>query len=100
MKDFLSVELLNRIKKTIYFNKMNYSDIYLIIKMKICSVKEKFKNRGINIHIGNKVIDKIVNETRYLEFGARKVDCVIEEIIDNYVIDEILKDKKDIYVNC
>ena len=41
----------------------------------------------------------MINLTRYLEFGARKVDQVIEEKIDDYVIDSILDGKKEVYVN-
>ena len=36
--------------------------------------------------------------TRYTEFGARKVDSVIEEVVDNYIIDNVLSGKKEIYI--
>ena len=33
-----------------------------------------------------------------MEFGARKIDQVIEDRINNYVIDNILEGKTDIHV--
>ena len=41
----------------------------------------------------------MVNLTRYLEFGARKIDQVVEDKIDDYVIDSILEGKTEVYVN-
>jgi ATP-dependent Clp protease ATP-binding subunit ClpA len=99
LKEFIPLELLNRLKKVIYFNKMEYYDIYSIIKRKIGCVKEKFANKNIKIHISNSVIDKLVKLTRYEEFGARKIDQVIEDEIDNYVIDNILEGNKEIIIN-
>lgn len=99
LKEFIPIELLNRLKNVVYFNKMNYSNIYCIIKRKIHCVKEKFSNRDIRIHISNSVVDKLVKLTRYEEFGARKIDQVIENEIDSYVIDNILIGNKEITIN-
>lgn len=99
LKEFVSLELLNRIKKIVYFDKLKYNDIYSIIKRKINSVKEKFASKDIKIHISNCVIDKLVKLTRYEEFGARKISQVIEDEIDNYVIDNILAGNKEIIIN-
>ena len=98
LKDILSLELLNRIQKVIYFNKLNVSDIKLIIKNKINCVRNRFKEKNIIVHISDSVINDIINLSRYLEFGARKIDQVIEDKIDDYVIDSILEGKKEIYV--
>ena len=99
LKEVLSLELLNRIQKVIYFRKLNDSDIKSIIKNKTDVVKKKFKERNIMVHISDSVIRDMIYATRYLEFGARKVDQVIEDKIDDYVIDNILEGKTDIYVN-
>lgn len=99
LKEVLSLELLNRIQKVIYFKKLSANDIKTIIKNKLDLVKKKFKERNIKVHISEKVIEEMINLTRYLEFGARKVDQVIEEKIDDYVIDSILDGKKEVYVN-
>lgn len=99
LKEFLSLELLNRIQKTIYFRKLDEANIRSIIKNKLDDVKKKFKERNIKVHISESIIDKMIQNTRYLEFGARKIDQVIEDEIDDYVIDHILSGKTEIYVN-
>lgn len=99
LKEFIPLELLNRLKKVIYFNKMEFDDIYCIIKRKIVSVKKKFSTKNIKLHICNSTIERLVGLTRYEEFGARKIDQVIEDEIDNYVIDNILLGNKEITIN-
>lgn len=99
LKEFLSLELLNRIQKTIYFRKLDEANIRSIIKNKLDDVKKKFKERNIKVHISESIIDKMIQNTRYLEFGARKIDQAIEDEIDDYVIDHILSGKTEIYVN-
>ncbi len=99
LKDFLSLELLNRIQKVIYFNKLDDVSIKNIIKYKLDIVRNKFKEKNIKIHINDTIINKIIELSRYKEFGARRIDQVIEEKIDDYVIDSILDGKKEIYVN-
>ncbi len=99
LKEFLSLELLNRIQKTIYFRKLDENNIRSIIKIKLDYVKKRFRERNIKVHISEGIIDKMIQNTRYLEFGARKIDQVIEDEIDDYVIDHILSGKTEIYVN-
>ena len=99
LKEFLSLELLNRIQKVIYFNKLNEENITVIIKNKLNNIKKIFKDRKIKVHISENIINEIVNLTRYNEFGARKIDQVLEDKINNYIIDNILDGKNVVYVN-
>ena len=98
IKDFMSIELLNRIQKVIYFNKMNYNDINSIVKMRLKYIKKAYKDKNINIHISESIIKKIIDESRYKEFGARKIDYIIEKNIDNIVINSFLNGKKEITI--
>ena len=98
VKEFLSIELLNRIQNVIYFNKMNYNSIYTIVKKKIRDVKKHFREKGINVHINNGIIEKIINDSKYLEYGVRKVDKAIEDNINNIIIDNILDGHNEIFV--
>lgn len=99
LKEFLSVELLNRIQKVIYFKYLKEEDISTIIKNKLEEVKKKFKEKNIKVHLKESMIKEIVTLTRYLEFGARKIDRIIEEKVDDYIIDSILEGKKEVYVS-
>lgn len=99
LKEVLSLELLNRIQKVIYFRKLGKNDIRAIMKNQLEEVKRKFKERNIKVHIGDHKIEEMIEDTRYLEFGARKIHQVIEDKIDDYVIDSILEGKTEVYVN-
>lgn len=99
LKEILSLELINRIQKVIYFRKLEKQDIRTIIKNKLEIVKKKFQERNIKVHIQEDLIHQLINLSRYSEFGARKLDQVIEDKIDDYVIDSILDGKTEIYVN-
>ena len=99
LKEFLSLELLNRIQKVVYFKKLDSNDIKQIIKIKLDYIKKKFKERNIKVHISDSIIDDMVVLTRYPEFGARKIDQVLEDKVDDTIIDSILEGKTNIYVN-
>ncbi|MDD6224474.1 MAG: ATP-dependent Clp protease ATP-binding subunit [bacterium] len=96
LKEFLSLELLNRIDNVIEFNRMDFNSICKIVKDKLKVVKQKFKERGITLHFSDQVLKDIVQLCEFSEFGARRVDKIMEEKIDNYVIDHILIGKNDI----
>lgn len=99
LKEFLSVELLNRIQKVIYFKYLKEEDISTIIKNKLEEVKKKFKEKSIKVHLKENMIKEIITLARYPEFGARKIDRIIEEKVDDYIIDSILEGKKEVYVS-
>jgi len=95
----LSVEFVNRIEKVLIFNKLDKNNIEKIINKKISEIKNKFKENDISIKIKKDVIDKIIKECNYEVYGARKVNKIIEEYVDNIVIDNILMGKKNICIN-
>lgn len=99
LKEQFSLPFINRIDNIIYFNNLNINDIKLLITKKINSLKDKYKKKGITIKIGKNVIDEIVNLSNFNEFGARKIDKIIKDKIENKVIDKIINDKKNITIN-
>ena len=58
--------------------------------------KREYKKKNINVKINNKVINEIVNLSNYKEYGARKLDKIIKDKVDNYIIDEIIEGKVSI----
>lgn len=98
LKEFLSPEIMNRIDEVIIFNSLSRENIKQIIMKKIKDVKEKFKKEGITIHISNKVIDEIMKETKYEEYGARKIDKVIKNKLDDIIIDELISGNKNLNI--
>ena len=98
LKEFLSTELLNRIDTVIEFDRMTNDLIYEIVKEKIQTVKSKFKEKNIKLHFSEQVLENIVKLSEYEEFGARRIDKIIEDKVDTYIIDHILLGKNEITV--
>lgn len=90
VKEFLSPEVMNRIDDIVLFNKLTETNIREIVINKIKIVKEKYKNKGIKININNKVVDEIVKECNFDEYGARKIDKIIDSKLDNLIMDSLL----------
>ena len=98
LKEFLSVEFLNRIDKVCMFNKLSKNIIKNIIDNKLTQVKKQYKNKGYSIKISGDIEDLILEKCKYNEYGARKIDKVIEEEIESKIIDEIVENKRIISV--
>lgn len=98
LKEFLSVEFLNRIDEILIFEQLTEDVIRKILDKKIKEVKNKFLEKGITLKIRKKVIDEIVELSNYKEYGARKLDKILESKVDSLVIDEILMGKKEVVI--
>ncbi|MEI3499688.1 MAG: ATP-dependent Clp protease ATP-binding subunit [Bacilli bacterium] len=96
LKDNFSIPFVNRIDNIITFNYLKEDDIHTLISKKINTIKEKYKKKNITVKINNKVINEIVNLSNYKEYGARKLDKIIKDKVDNYIIDEIIEGKVSI----
>lgn len=91
LRDFFSIEFLNRIDKICIFNSMNDRDIKKIV----CSELEKIKSKYSNLDITfseDKILD-LVEKTNYLEYGARRVKKVIEDEVESRLVNYILEGK-------
>ncbi|MBE6149188.1 MAG: ATP-dependent Clp protease ATP-binding subunit [Firmicutes bacterium] len=97
LKEEFSIPFINRIDNIINFNYLNEDIIKEIIEEKIKIIKTKYKN--INIKINSTIIDEIIKLSNYREFGARKIDKIISDKIENIIIDEIINNKKRITIN-
>ena len=79
-------------------NKLNENIIRKLIKEKINNLVDKYYKKGIKIKIDNNVIDEILKLTNYEEFGARKIDKIINDKLETSIIDMIIDSKKDINI--
>ena len=97
LKNELSVSFINRIDDIIIFNNLSEEIISKIIKNKINNIKNKYKDK-IKVLISNKVINDIVTESNYNIFGARRIDKIISNKIENNIIDAIIENKAEIKI--
>lgn len=96
LKRNLSPEFVNRIYKFIVFNKLGKKDIEKIVNSHIKILKKRFTN--IEIKIDNHVIDEVAELTNYRDFGARKIDKIIEDKIEGIIIESIMKGDKEVMI--
>ncbi|MFA5409987.1 MAG: ATP-dependent Clp protease ATP-binding subunit, partial [Bacilli bacterium] len=96
LKRHLSPEFVNRIYKVIIFNQLNKKNITKIIANSISLLKQRFNS--VKIVIDKNVIEEIVDLSNYKDFGARKIDKIIEDKIEGIVIDGIMRGDKEIVV--
>ncbi len=98
LKDSFSIPFINRIDNVVIFNHLKEEDIRLLINNKLKKLKAKYKRKNIEIKINNKVIKEIIALSHYEEFGARKLDKIIKEKIENIVIENVINDNKNISI--
>ena len=97
LKENFSIPFINRIDNILIFDKLKKEDIKKLINDKLIEIKRKYLN-NINLKIDDKVIESIIEESNYEEFGARKIDKIIKDKIENQIIDEIINKKEEIYI--
>lgn len=93
------VEFLNRINKVIHFNKLDDLSISKIVDNKLKVLKDSYKKTGVSVKISRKVLNDIKSLCNYDEFGARRVDMVIDSNVESFVVDEIMNGSFNISVS-
>ena len=94
----LSTAFVNRINKVLYFNNIDEENIKKIIKNKIKEMRKKYQKYNIRINVGKNIINEIMKDIDYYQYGARKINKVLEDKIDNMVINGIINNKKIIKI--
>ena len=98
LKESFSLPFINRLDNVVIFNRLTKENIKDIIKNALNKLEEKYQNKKIKITINKKVIDEIIEKCDYNEFGARKIDKIIKNEIDNLIIEEVLKGNNNISI--
>lgn len=97
LKNSFSPEFINRIYKCIVFNRLCKKDIVKIISRHLKLLETRFSN--IEIKIDNHVIEELVELSNFKDFGARKIEKIIEDKIESVIIDKIMQGEKEVIIN-
>ena len=89
LKEKFSTSLINRIDNIIIFNKLTKDNIRKIIINKLNKLQEKYKDFTYN----KELIEEIIKESNYNEYGARRINRIIESKLENIIIDRIINNK-------
>ena len=98
LKEYFNVPFINRIDSIFEFNYLSHDDMKEIVKLKINKLKAKYKRKSIIVKIKNEIIEEIINLSNYKEFGARKIDKIIKNEIENIIINHVLNNEREIYI--
>lgn len=97
LKEHFNISFINRIDNIIEFNELKKQDISKIVNQELENLINKFPK--IKIKINNNIIEEIIKESNYKEFGARKIKKIIQNKIENIIIDNIINDTNEININ-
>ncbi len=97
LKENFSVPFINRIDNIVVFNSLTKDNIIYLINKKINDIKNKYKDK-IKISINKNVVNEVLEECNYNEFGARKIDKIIKDNLENIIINSIIDEKKNVNI--
>jgi len=93
LKQSFKPEFLNRVDDIIVFNALKPKDIAKIVDIQLEEVKEKLKNRDINIVIDEKARKYIAENGFDPDYGARPIRRLIQKTILDKLADKIISGK-------
>ena len=97
IKETFNIALLNRIDNIIMLNDLNKNNINKIINNQIKKLKNKYQEHPINI--SKNTINEIIEESKYSIYGARKIEKIIKNKIENIIIDNIIENNEIINID-
>ena len=86
LKQKFSPSLINRIDNIITFNNLTKEDITTIITGRLTKLKNKYPT----LEYKEQLVEAIITESEYQEYGARKIDKIIDSKLESIIIDKIL----------
>lgn len=93
-KDTFSPEFINRIDGVVVFKTFSKDHIKFILKSHIKSLVLKLKKKGIKLVIGDDIVNRLSDLAFAEKMGARPVNRLIRNKIENILSKKILKKKK------
>jgi len=91
LKKFFPPEFLNRVDDVIFFNPLKEEEIKQIVSLEISKLTTRLKSMNYDIAIGESLIKQISDIGFDEKFGARPIKRAIQNQIEDFISDEILK---------
>jgi ATP-dependent Clp protease ATP-binding subunit ClpC len=93
LKNHFAPEFINRLDEVIVFNTLQNDDIQKIVLVEINKLKSRLSKLGYNINFSQSVIDFVSKVGFDDVYGARPLKRAIQEKIEDYISDEVLREK-------
>lgn len=96
LKNNFSTAFVNRIDNVLVFNRLNEDDINKIINIRLEDIKNKHKS--ISINYSDSIISEIKKRCDFYDYGARKLEKIINTYIESVIIDNIISNESCVYI--
>ena len=97
LKEYFSLPFINIIYNIVNFNQLKEEDILKIIQLKIDALIGKYKDK-IKVKIEKEVLQEILKLSNYEEFGARKIEKIIKNKLENIILDKLIIGRKSVNI--
>ena len=84
-------EFVNRLDDIVVFRALTKKDLYEIIEIEMDKVRQRLRERGMELELEREVTDFLIERGYSPEFGARPLKRQIELLIEDPLSDEILR---------
>ncbi len=96
LKEYFQMPFLNRIDDVVLFQPLSEEVMRILIKKQLQNLKEKYQKQNIQIEFTDDLEDHILKKSEYEEYGARRLEKIVNDLCENQIIDEILNEKTEI----
>jgi len=93
LKKTIRPEFLNRIDEIIMFEPLRKEDVYKIVEIQLNQIVERLKEQHIHMEYTTHAVECIANKGYDVQFGARPVKRVIQNLILNELSRQIIAGK-------
>ena len=83
-------EFLNRIDELIVFKKLEKEELIQISKIMLNKVSQRLKKQNIQVEFDKTVEEKIIDELKEPEFGARPIRRIIQNLVEDRIVDKYI----------
>lgn len=91
LKAQFSPEFLNRLDDIIVFKALEKENVGKIVKIEMGKLTKRLVERNYNISFGPSIIDFIADKGFDSKFGARPIRRAIQEYIEDFIAEEVLR---------
>ena len=90
VKQIFRPEFLNRVDEIIVFHALEESEIRRIAELMLNTVRERLKERGIDVELDASALELITQAGYDLQYGARPLRRAIQRMVEDALSEEIL----------
>ena len=91
LKAQFSPEFLNRLDDIIVFKALEKENVGKIVKIEMGKLSKRLVERGYDISFGPSIIEFIADKGFDSKFGARPIRRAIQEYIEDFIAEEVLR---------